>query len=208
MQPESHFDDSSIKNLIERMKGACMVKPESISETTKDSSMTSTSLGGTYSLYGLSPRKVEHTFHDNATQSSSATENSSCYQFTRNKMGYAIFIINSEFQYEKDRQYAVKDRENMTELFQLLGFAIKLLENKSKKELLEELEDIRNEIGIDHDCMACIISSHGLEKDTESNGRQHEISTKDSTVLTKDILNNFADDKCENLKGKPKMFFI
>ncbi|XP_063431283.1 uncharacterized protein LOC134713936 isoform X2 [Mytilus trossulus] len=154
MQPESHFDDSSIKNLIERMKGACMVKPESISETTKDSSMTSTSLGGTYSLYGLSPRKVEHTFHDNATQSSSATENSSCYQFTRNKM------------------------------------------------------DIRNEIGIDHDCMACIISSHGLEKDTESNGRQHEISTKDSTVLTKDILNNFADDKCENLKGKPKMFFI
>ncbi|XP_071166087.1 caspase-3-like [Mytilus edulis] len=208
MQPESHFDDSSIKNLIERMKGACIVEPESISETKKDSPMTSTSSGGTNSFYGLSSRKVEHTFHTNATQSSSALENSSFYQFTGSKMGYAIFIINSEFQSEKERQYAVKDRDNMITLFQQLGFEIKLLENKSKKELLQNLADIRNEIGIEHDCMACIISSHGFEKNTESNGRQHEICTKDSTVLTKDILNNFADDKCENLKGKPKMFFI
>ncbi|VDI79463.1 Hypothetical predicted protein [Mytilus galloprovincialis] len=35
--------------------------------------MTSTSLGGTNSVNGLSPKKVEHTFHTNATQSSPAT---------------------------------------------------------------------------------------------------------------------------------------
>ncbi|CAG2203760.1 unnamed protein product [Mytilus edulis] len=121
------------------MKGACIVEPERISETKKDSPMTSTSSGGTNSFYGLSSRKVEHTFHTNATQSSSALENSSFYQFTGSKMGYAIFIINSEFQSEKERQYAVKDRDNMITLFQQLGFEIKLLENKSKKELLQNL---------------------------------------------------------------------
>lgn len=55
------------------MKSACMVEPESISETKKDSPMTSTSSGGTNSVNGLSPKKVEHTFHTNATQSSPAT---------------------------------------------------------------------------------------------------------------------------------------
>ena len=57
------------------------------------------------------------------------------YEFNRRKMGYAIFIINSEFDDQNARPNADLDCSNMSELFLKLGFEIKILKNKTNDEL-------------------------------------------------------------------------
>ncbi|XP_052098330.1 caspase-7-like isoform X3 [Mytilus californianus] len=208
MQSESQFDDSSIMKLVRRMKQAFIVKPESISGTNEDYIRSSIPSGEFNDNYGFSSRQRELNAHLNTTRFSSDTRNSNSYQFTGRKIGYAIFIINCKFDAQSERPFADLDCKNMKKLFEQLGFEIKMLENNSSEELLQNLKVIRNSIGRDHDCMTCIISSHGCEIPTRNNERQHVIFTKDSTVLTEDILHNFGDDECKNLVGKPKMFFI
>lgn len=61
------------------------------------------------------------------------------YEFNRRKMGYAIFIINSEFDDQKKRPFADLDCCNMSEVFLTLGFDIKILENKTNSDLKESL---------------------------------------------------------------------
>ena len=79
---------------------------------------------------------------------------------------------------------------------------------------LDSFSDIRNSIGRDHDCLACIISSHGAEiplsrqLNQDQKLRQHVIYTKNAFLPTEEILQEFDDDHCKNLAGKPKMFFI
>ena len=57
------------------------------------------------------------------------------YEFNRRKMGYAIFIINSEFDHQNARPTADLDCSNMSELFLKLGFEIKILKNKTNADL-------------------------------------------------------------------------
>ena len=61
------------------------------------------------------------------------------YEFNRRKMGYAIFIINSEFDDQKTRPFADLDCSNMSEVFLTLGFEIKILKNKTNSDLKESL---------------------------------------------------------------------
>lgn len=61
------------------------------------------------------------------------------YEFNSRKMGYAIFIINSEFDDQKTRPVADLDCCNMSEVFLTLGFDIKILENKTNSDLKESL---------------------------------------------------------------------
>jgi hypothetical protein len=62
--------------------------------------------------------------------------------------------------------------------------------------------------------VACIISSHGAEiplscqLNQDQKLRQHVIYTKNAFLPTAEILQEFDDDHCKNLAGKPKMFFI
>ena len=57
------------------------------------------------------------------------------YKFNHRKMGYAIFIINSEFDDQKTRPFADLDYRKMSELFWTLGFEIKILNNKTNADL-------------------------------------------------------------------------
>lgn len=61
----------------------------------------------------------------------------------------------------------------------------------------------------------CVIASHGGEKQTNSDthqsslSREHEILGVDGEgIKTSDFIDIFSDDKCKDLSGKPKFFFI
>jgi len=61
--------------------------------------------------------------------------------------------------------------------------------------------------------VACIISSHGAEQPLSPHPNQdqklrHVIYTKNASLPTAEILQEFDDDHCKHLAGKPKMFFI
>lgn len=136
------------------------------------------------------------------------------YRISKHRPGLAVFIINSEFQHQPYRPFATVDQQFMTKLFKHLGFEIKLLENKTGFELWKNLLEIQRSITTDYDCFVCIISSHGAEVplsrllDPDRKLRQHVIFTRDGEIPTDKILEVFSDDRCENLKGKPRMFFI
>ena len=57
------------------------------------------------------------------------------YEFNHRKMGYAIFIINSEFDAQKTHPFADLDYRKMSKLFSTLGFDIKILNNKTNADL-------------------------------------------------------------------------
>lgn len=120
------------------MKRDLVEEPESISETNKDSPGTLTNLRELNDDF--SSRQREFTATTYATRSSSDARNSSSYQFNGRMMGFAIFIINSKFDSQSERKYAYLDCKKMKDLFEQLGFEIKILENKSTKELLHDLE--------------------------------------------------------------------
>jgi len=61
------------------------------------------------------------------------------YEFNRQKMGYAILIMNSKFDGDSTLPFVDLDRDNMSRLFKELGFEIVLLENKTTAELKESL---------------------------------------------------------------------
>ena len=65
--------------------------------------------------------------------------NDDAYEFNRRKMGYAILIINSEFDHQNARPTADIDGTNMSALFEKLGFDIELLKNKTYAELKDNL---------------------------------------------------------------------
>lgn len=76
--------------------------------------------------------------HDTLKRKQEPTEY--VYDFDHPRRGVAIFIINSTFDTQPKRPFADEDCKKMTELFSLLDFEIKLLENKSSIELWKSLK--------------------------------------------------------------------
>ena len=61
------------------------------------------------------------------------------------------------------------------------------------------------------DCFACVVATHGeempLDKENDVRIRKHVIiGTDGMSVQTKELVEMF--DNCEELRGKPKLFFI
>jgi hypothetical protein len=70
-----------------------------------------------------------------STPSSVINDDDEAYEFNRRKMGYAIFITNSDFDHQTTRLFADMDYGKMSKLFWNLGFEIKTLNNKTNADL-------------------------------------------------------------------------
>ena len=71
----------------------------------------------------------------------------------------------------------------------------------SSKEILERLVDISRHHSLDeHDAFVCCILSHG--------GPGVVYGTDGVAVDMDEILSLFRPDNCDNLAGKPKLFFV
>ncbi|XP_033734730.1 uncharacterized protein LOC117323554 [Pecten maximus] len=133
------------------------------------------------------------------------------YDFNHFRRGVAVLIVNTEFCNVKDnRPRAEKDIDYLTALFEVLDFQIKVLKNKTTRDLMDSLIDIRSQLEKDSDCFACLISTHGGEFPVQGskNLHQHVLHTFDGSIPTDDIISTFNDNGCAAMRGKPKLFFI
>ncbi|XP_052106425.1 caspase-1-like [Mytilus californianus] len=136
------------------------------------------------------------------------------YDFNHSNKRVAILIINSSFSEYSKRPFASEDYTKMKTMFELMDFDVKVLVNKKSSDLRKELQTISRQMEESCDCLACVISSHGAEipmessNDTSAQPRHHVLFTADGIVPTDRILQEFNDDNCPNLQGKPRMFFI
>ena len=73
--------------------------------------------------------------------------------------------------------------------------------NLSSKDIVERLTDVsRNHLLDEHDAFVCCILSHG--------GPDVVYGTDGVAVELNEIFSLFRADICENLAGKPKLFFV
>jgi len=63
------------------------------------------------------------------------------YIFTQSFFGLLVLIINSQFDHEKNRDYAQQDLENMQRVFGDLGFQIRVMLNLTTEQLNTQLKE-------------------------------------------------------------------
>ena len=117
--------------------------------------------------------------------------------------GFAMIINNGSFKPESGfnpRKGSEKDVENLTDLFQFLGFKVFSKQDLSKQQLLKTIDGFRTlfEKNIVSMCIFCIMS-HG------SGGNLVDIDGKEIDV-EEEIIKNFYNTECPDLQGIPKLF--
>jgi caspase 7 len=122
------------------------------------------------------------------------------YDMNNEKRGNALIINIKKYvnNTHREREWSIRDVENLTNTLTNLGFDIKLSEDLTK----EQLESVMQEQAtFDHrnsDCFLCVIMSHG---------NQEKIVTSDNEQISfEQIMAPIKE--CPSLVNKPKLFFI
>jgi caspase 7 len=122
------------------------------------------------------------------------------YDMNNEKRGNALIINIKKYvnNTHKEREWSIKDVENLTNTLTNLDFDIKICQDLTK----EQLESVMLEqTTLDHrnsDCFLCVIMSHG---------NQEKIVTSDNKEISFEQI--MAPIKaCASLVNKPKLFFI
>ncbi|KAG7333773.1 hypothetical protein KOW79_002180 [Hemibagrus wyckioides] len=122
------------------------------------------------------------------------------YKMNHKNRGKAIIFNQENFKGDSNKRLGTnKDRDNLRESFQALGFEVNDYNDKSKKEVLHELHKAANTDHTDDDCFVCIFLTHGDEG---------QISAYDDMISIKEISDFFRGDQCKSLIGKPKIFIF
>jgi caspase 7 len=129
--------------------------------------------------------------------------NPSKYKMDHAKRGIALLININKYEPNpfklEEREWSIKDVENLKKTLEYLEFDIELVENSSKSQIGECLKKIATNINNQHfDCFLCVVMSHG-------NG--------DNFVTSNSELMSFEEimapiKSCPTLLNKPKMFFF
>jgi len=122
------------------------------------------------------------------------------YDMNNEKRGKALIINIKKYvnNTHREREWSIRDVENLTNTLTNLDFDIKICQNPTK----EQLESVMQEQAtLDHrnsDCFLCVIMSHG---------NQENIVTSDNEEISFEQI--MAPIKtCDSLVNKPKLFFI
>ena len=130
------------------------------------------------------------------------------YKMTALPRGIALIINNKLFADNPvhgrltPRHGSEEDVRQVKELFETLGFEVHIRENRTKKEMLDEVDIFSYErvLNSDRDCFVLWLMSHG---------RSGEVFGSDGFPLPiqtiKDMLSNAS---CPALRGKPKLLFV
>lgn len=140
------------------------------------------------------------------------------YNFNNDRRGIALLIHNEEFDKRsgyKDRPGDTGDFERMMEIFHKLGFQVHPHRNLTATEMWIEAKKVANSADVHKksDCFVCVVASHGEEMEL---GQKKNVKIKEHVILgtdgqgikTRDLVEMFDGDHCEELKDKPKFFFI
>ncbi|XP_033725097.1 uncharacterized protein LOC117315066 [Pecten maximus] len=142
------------------------------------------------------------------------------YDFSKQKYpkrGLVYIIVNERFSAEgyPDRHGAYTDYRNMKNLFKPLNLKLMTYYDKTGQQIKDILQSASKRPDLaDRSCFICVISSHGeqwaeVDRKEKKKTMEHAIVGVDGMrVLTKDLVGFFSEDKCFDMVGKPKLFFI
>ncbi|KAM9035491.1 caspase-8 [Sarcophilus harrisii] len=132
------------------------------------------------------------------------------YKMNSRPRGYCLIINNNDFQrareekpeYKKlnDRKGTDVDAEALKNTFKELHFEIVTLQDRTAKQIHQDLQIFQNKNHKERDCFVCCILSHG-DKGTI-------YGTDGQEVAIRDLTSYFSSSNCVSLAGKPKVFFI
>lgn len=133
------------------------------------------------------------------------TADSRYYNMRQSKRGYAIIFKHEYFKSPtlERRECASYDAQMCKEAFEALSFTVIVHSDLGKEDFFKEIDRIRRMPLSSCDCLVIIFMSHGCEE------RDKEyIWLRDGKVLTSTLWGNFTADKCPQMAGKPKLYFI
>ncbi|XP_036429395.1 caspase-6-like [Colossoma macropomum] len=124
------------------------------------------------------------------------------YKMDYKQRGTALIFNQERFLWKlklRERHGTAKDKEDLTERFQQLGFHVEPYNDSNKKIMMDKLRKAAEADHTDADCFVCIFLSHG--EDGHVFARDDKVDIKEITAL-------FRGDQCKSLVGKPKIFIF
>lgn len=139
-----------------------------------------------------------------------AQENSICpggfindqmkYRMNHRQRGIALMFIHTDFEPSLGlAKRGEDDIKYVQNCFGTLGFHIVVRKNLTINAIQNELNEVSSEDHTERDCLAVIVSTHGL---------QGVLYAKDGSYPQERLWAPFTAEKCRSLIGKPKLFFI
>lgn len=113
-----------------------------------------------------------------------------------------VYIFNNKFTGQEDERVGAElDSVNLKGTFTALGYAVFLRENFKAQQIKDELDSIRADRKLnDVDALIFFFLSHG--------NSPYSFRGNDNKDLDlRGLRRKFADSKCPQMKGKPKVFF-
>jgi len=124
-----------------------------------------------------------------------------CYPMTKRPRGLCLIINNEKFDVQTERRGSNVDANNLDILFEQLGFKNVVRSNLSAIELKKEVAQFaQSEAHANSQMAVVIVLSHG------ENGCI--FGTDGNRCPTEWILEQFNNERCQNLIGKPKFFLF
>ncbi|XP_036359067.1 caspase-3-like [Octopus sinensis] len=125
------------------------------------------------------------------------------YDMDRNKENLALIINNESFDEStgfSNRQGSDKDASAIKHTLESLHFKVINRKNLSVKDMKQIFKDISTMEHAEHNCFVCIILTHGEDG--------NQIYGTDGEVNLNELVQMFLPDRCPDLIGKPKLFFV
>ncbi|XP_058794751.1 caspase b-like [Phymastichus coffea] len=134
------------------------------------------------------------------------------YPMQSHPRGLVLIITNTEFEHLTHRPSATKDKENLTKLFEEMGFCVQTFENLTGTDIKTRVKQFSERRDLSKvDSAFIIISSHGHgecgKQETEIQGTDYKMEGYE-TVICSDIMNYFTAIRCPALQNKPKIFIF
>ncbi|XP_074660329.1 caspase-3-like [Tubulanus polymorphus] len=126
------------------------------------------------------------------------------YKMDHKERGHAIIISNQIFDDVEisNRGGTEQDLDELCEVFNELKFKQNPIRNKKMQQMKEIMQaEAEHPIHKESDAFVCVILSHGC-------AGNKVYGTDGKTVGIDELVAPFKGDKCEALRGKPKLFFI
>ena len=124
------------------------------------------------------------------------------YFMPETERGIGAVFINETFPVKPKRPGVAKDREYLEKIFTMMRVKVDIFIDKSRVEMLSELEKFAKSANKSHFLLCIAFSTHGDNNDTIYSSDGREIS------LRKEIIPIFKPANCKALEGKPKVFII
>lgn len=117
-------------------------------------------------------------------------------------LGMCVIINNASFHDEtENRDGSEHDEKSLKDLFEELGFVVKIEKDLTRQEIFKVCKDAANADHSNFDAFVCFIMSHGDECNVV-------YSVDHRPVRIEDITMEFKPINCATLCNKPKLFFV